>query len=867
MTENSDKLRAVVLAALMVFSVFAGTVALSGSAAAISGNNLTVGNNEAGEESYYQYNGTLADSVGTDTAVEEITLELPETTMTGAAVQDLSIAGSTVPEGNYSTSLTNSDSTLVITFTETQNVTNGNDIGLNVSNVDNAGSADTYTAELTLLDSSDTEIDSGTSDYTIVAPSTEDGALLFAGQEVNYNTNGDGYSNYILRSGDPDDDDSDQALRTLNAGEDGLISIDTESLDTGSYYITGDGNDVLEFEVIVQDFSAEFDDDSVGNTGDVANTTLEFSSDNRASQFDVNITEEDTALDDDELMDIFGSDGANGSGYTAVDADLDDDEDEDGIRLLNVGDGEEIETTFDDVDAGEYNFTFQVNDTEVSDSDSIEVTETDDGELSFNDSTITEEQGDIAAINVTFNEATDEGHLIIGDFADSGYQANISVVDDNDDGVVQVMFNTYTAGTADGAPIVWADGDDDEATLENRDADSQTIGDLLDTTNDGYQLATSTNTGTSSDAFTETLENPDELGTLFLEERSTDNITTWVAPDEVFDEYDDLDSASDVTEAIEGGYVTESNSLAEGDVAVFQVQASGLAGIIEDNTSDLLTFFQNEDSVPFNLEGPDRANQEQRTVDLSSTSSVDVITTNDNNVFIVMDTTDGGLEWQGDAGDVDDDTSLTANLTVTDNRLLDSDDADDDQTVETDFTSVEPDAEFDGDEPIEVPANEDATISGTTNVAPGTEVTVRVQSDEAEARFIKTNESVMVQPDGTFSAMFDFTDDATVDDTFEATIRDYGGDQVSIDGVVVEATNTSTSADTTTEGDTTTSEGTTTEGDTTTSEGTTTMGDETTSEEPATEGGETTTTTPGFTGVLALVALIGAALVALRRDN
>ncbi|ESP89867.1 hypothetical protein K933_01557 [Candidatus Halobonum tyrrellensis G22] len=720
---------------------------------------------------------------------------------------------------------------------------------------------------MTLLDSSDTEIDSGTSDYTIVAPSTEDGALLFAGQEVNYNTNGDGYSNYILRSGDPDDDDSDQALRTLNAGEDGLISIDTESLDTGSYYITGDGNDVLEFEVIVQDFSAEFDDDSVGNTGDVANTTLEFSSDNRASQFDVNITEEDTALDDDELMDIFGSDGANGSGYTAVDADLDDDEDEDGIRLLNVGDGEEIETTFDDVDAGEYNFTFQVNDTEVSDSDSIEVTETDDGELSFNDSTITEEQGDIAAINVTFNEATDEGHLIIGDFADSGYQANISVVDDNDDGVVQVMFNTYTAGTADGAPIVWADGDDDEATLENRDADSQTIGDLLDTTNDGYQLATSTNTGTSSDAFTETLENPDELGTLFLEERSTDNITTWVAPDEVFDEYDDLDSASDVTEAIEGGYVTESNSLAEGDVAVFQVQASGLAGIIEDNTSDLLTFFQNEDSVPFNLEGPDRANQEQRTVDLSSTSSVDVITTNDNNVFIVMDTTDGGLEWQGDAGDVDDDTSLTANLTVTDNRLLDSDDADDDQTVETDFTSVEPDAEFDGDEPIEVPANEDATISGTTNVAPGTEVTVRVQSDEAEARFIKTNESVMVQPDGTFSAMFDFTDDATVDDTFEATIRDYGGDQVSIDGVVVEATNTSTSADTTTEGDTTTSEGTTTEGDTTTSEGTTTMGDETTSEEPATEGGETTTTTPGFTGVLALVALIGAALVALRRDN
>jgi len=34
MTSNSDKLRSLILAALMVFSVFAGTVALSGSAAA-----------------------------------------------------------------------------------------------------------------------------------------------------------------------------------------------------------------------------------------------------------------------------------------------------------------------------------------------------------------------------------------------------------------------------------------------------------------------------------------------------------------------------------------------------------------------------------------------------------------------------------------------------------------------------------------------------------------------------------------------------------------------------------------------------------------------------------------------------------------
>jgi surface glycoprotein (TIGR04207 family) len=34
MTNNSDKLRSLILAALMVFSVFAGSIALTGSAAA-----------------------------------------------------------------------------------------------------------------------------------------------------------------------------------------------------------------------------------------------------------------------------------------------------------------------------------------------------------------------------------------------------------------------------------------------------------------------------------------------------------------------------------------------------------------------------------------------------------------------------------------------------------------------------------------------------------------------------------------------------------------------------------------------------------------------------------------------------------------
>ena len=854
MTGKSDQIRAVVLAALMVTSVFAGVVAFTGSAAALSNGTVNVGTTQTDTNTTYVVSATT-DGVATTSQVNSIEIQLGGTNLDNA---NLTADNVTVGDAQVA-DVSTSGSNVTIDVTDDSTSVGITDFRLDaLLSTPSAPGNYNVTATVSTANGDESAL---VGSYPVGL--TDNNSLLFSGQSVVYDTSGDGVSNYVLREGSPGDDEG--PVRTLP--DSGIITIDTASLDTGSYYIrAGNGDAVLSFEIIEQDFSAQFDDNTVGDDGQDANTTLEFSSDNRAEEFDVNVTVEDSNLDDSELLNIFGSDASVGNtsteGYNVSNVDLDEDQDQDGIRLYDVSDGEEIETTFDGVDTGEYNFTFSVTDADVEDSASIEVTETQAGTLAFNDSTLTEQQGDVASVNVSFNNDATEGTLLIGKAQESGYQANVTLEDGNDDGTVEVLFNTYAAGDQNNAGAVVQAGDsDDQVQL----ADQTNLSSILESTQNGYQLAVGPATG--SNRFNETLESPDELGTLFLEESSEGNMSTWTAPDGIIG---DVGNLGDVQSAIENGELTETETVAYGDVAVFRVQAGGLEGALQGQSlSDLLN--ETDNGVYFQVEeAGDSPNRESRTVALtgSSVDETELLVTEDNQHFIMVDTGDNGLTWNNSDEEVSSGTPLEANLTVTDNRLLD--DNDDETSYTTQFEHQEPDASFDED-PLEVPATQNATISGTTNIAPGSELTVRVQSTDSEARFIKTNESVVVTPNGTWNAAFDFTDDAAVGDEFEATIRNYGGDQVSVTGTVVEgnATNETDTPDgnetdvTTT--DETPTDGTPTDGeptDETPTDGEPTDGEPT--DETPTDGTETGT--PGFTAVLALVALIGAALIAIRRD-
>ncbi|QKY22256.1 PGF-CTERM sorting domain-containing protein (plasmid) [Halolamina sp. CBA1230] len=671
---------------------------------------------------------------------------------------------------------------------------------------------------------------------------TSDGAIVFSGENVVFDTAGDtGSDQYVLRSGSPDD--SNTAERTLNVQDNGLIVIDTGGLDTGSYYITNDGTNSadLSFEVIVQDFSASFATEEIGNIGAAGDTTVEFESDNRgAEDFGVFVTSEN--LDDDELADIFGVEN--------TDVDGDGDASDDGVRVENIGDGTEYGVSFADIDAGNYTFDFAVTDTTATASADIEVSDTSEGAASFaHTGSLNVPQGGVAEITIDLTGAASSGTLVVGDQSQDGYQANVSFEDNNDDGEVTVQFNTYLAGnaTADDSAIVSAAGEDDSAELTGQ-SELSAIAAQGD-----YTLAVST-AGSASQA----LDDPQELSTLFLAERSTDGMTMWTAPGNA-----DLDAnedgavtADDVSALIEAGAVTQDSSITMGDYAIHEISATGVEGLIsaEGGLAEAIA----DGSLDLTVEQTNQIqNRDPKTLNVTNSLNAIEVIDGDGAYYVLVDLESADFERNGEEVDLANGDEFEATFTVADDRLLNSESDDDHESVSATFDVESPSVEFDS-EPVEVAAAANQMIAGQTNQAPGTELTIRVRSVDTQPGFYHT-ETVTVGEDGNFAAEFDFSDQSA-GDTFTVSVRKAGSEQLNVEGEVVEQVGTATPTTTAEPTPTATAEPTSTG----TAEPTSTATAEPTDEPP--EEDTTTTTTPGFGVAVALVALLAAALLAGRRE-
>ncbi|RNJ27542.1 PGF-CTERM sorting domain-containing protein [Halosegnis longus] len=153
-------------------------------------------------------------------------------------------------------------------------------------------------------------------------------------------------------------------------------------------------------------------------------------------------------------------------------------------------------------------------------------------------------------------------------------------------------------------------------------------------------------------------------------------------------------------------------------------------------------------------------------------------------------------------------------------------------------------------------------ISGTTSIAAGSEITVRARAT-GDNSFLKTAD-VTVGEDGDFSGTFDFSDTSNATE-FTVSVPNEGvEDNAEVDGIVSDAAQMETPTPTPEPATDTP----TPEPDEGTDTPTATPGPAT---DTPTDGGDTTTETsgsqPGFGGAVAIVALAGAALIALRRDN
>jgi PGF-CTERM protein len=157
----------------------------------------------------------------------------------------------------------------------------------------------------------------------------------------------------------------------------------------------------------------------------------------------------------------------------------------------------------------------------------------------------------------------------------------------------------------------------------------------------------------------------------------------------------------------------------------------------------------------------------------------------------------------------------------------------------------------------------ESVISGESNVAPGSEVSLRVQSTDASSSFRQGND-INITEDGSFETQYDLSGQE-VGDEFDTNFRVEGSSTDSTNSVIVEEGTLSTAEPADEEEDTNETD---TDGGEDADDGEEPADD---GEEPADDGsaddGSTDDGTPGFGAVVALIALIGAALLAVRRQN
>ncbi|WP_232700841.1 BGTF surface domain-containing protein [Halobacterium wangiae] len=677
-----------------------------------------------------------------------------------------------------------------------------------------------------------------------------DGGIVFQGQSAAYDAfdaDGNYADNYTLY--ERIDGSTGSPVRELDA-EGGWVNASTSGLDTGTtYFISNDGqnptNADATFTIRQQDFSTSFATSSVANNAEV-DLTIE-STNRQNNAYDVYVTS--SGLDDSELVDVFANFGS-----TNVDVNGDDDVDGDGIQITVDAGGDVTEgADFTGIDAGEYSFDFDVTDTTASDSGSVNVTDAAEANSQFESITQTA-RGDIATVNVSLTSAT-QATVKLGSES-SGYLANVTVTDSNEDGYATFNINTYTMGNNTAANAsepgvafyTGAEGD----TVDSVDIGTE---DLENPIADGNYRAT-VRTGADSTA---TANDVSRLSIVPAD--GVTGQTVWTAPG---------GSVDDIADVLSDAPLSEDDSIAEGDYVIHEVTANGVFGVLQNastvnDTEALLNASANGElslSVE-QTEASTRQNRNAKTLNyteaLDNGNAVAVTDSANSTVYIVADLASvntesaTGIQWDQDVYNASVTLNAASNLVSANSTAAAEFSAD---SLETSLSMNE----------YEVESASNQTITAETTAADGTAFNVLIESIETPGDgFIKPDNGATAE-NGEINAQVDFSD-VEVDSTFSIDLEDADGSPVDdATGTVVESTGGTT---TTTADDTTT---TTTADDTTT----------TTTEEPD----DTTTTTagtggdtggddggddggsdggiPGFGMGIALVAILGAALLALR---
>ncbi len=824
-------------------------------------------------------------------------------------------------------------------------------------------------------------------------------STVYTGQE--FNTTVPDSSNYtagdsaylVEVSRDNGDIDGTSLIGTLNpeATDDSTFTnyeVDTTDLETGAEYgisntanyQSGNTEIVQTFSVISEGFSAEFDDSEVDGTDNAS--VIELDSDRQATDYNLTVSVDGPDSFDAEMIeDLFET--KNGTTGTVTDSDdlpLDhlgyDREDGDNINDIRDDDyvtlnldtlesngtvsGSDLQMNVSNLennaglpDAGEYEFEFIVSDTGATATDTVSISESDEG-ASFSEGAVTDTAGDIATFEFEL-EDTDETWVQIGD-EDSDFVEVLYVQADDEDEPVSISANTRLLGTDPGLDTEevydtenvdtiesgYHEAGPNGGTFQNVPDDAKLFGDDEGTSdsasNDYIDYITSDLSlsdeydsqltrplqptdyeiqigGTDIDTEDESVfdassggEATDQLASavLTLEQPTIGDITVHTAPSE---------SANDETEVSElVDAATVRDEVAIEDRLIVQVEATGLYGglvagadgdtaansdwdrLDDGVSSDVLYKFVEDTNESINFEvtaEESTGNQAPLKVNLEDGGDSDtfvVLDEENGQFFVVADTSSDSAFKNGDAPE--EDVSFNAELEYDadneDNRYEFATDqspapfgnADNAENYpylaqgETLSSSAQFDLaprsiDFDNvnvDDVLEAENIEDSEISGETNVAPGTDATIRVSSTEASSSF-RNGQDVNITEDGSVSAEFDFSDQ-DVEDQFQTEYRVSGSSVDSVDSMLVEE---GTLEDEAPEDDSSSDDSSSDDSSSDDSSSDDSSSDDSSSDDSASDDGESDDSsseeTPGFGAIVALVAVLGAALLATRRQN
>lgn len=375
----------------------------------------------------------------------------------------------------------------------------------------------------------------------------------------------------------------------------------------------------------------------------------------------------------------------------------------------------------------------------------------------------TAQRGDIVEIPVRGPSPGGYLTVTLGSRED-GYVSNVTVHDEDGDGSVTLLWNSYIA-----------DGDqrtDDENPWRAAGGDSVVAQNSLSSIADGPTHLITTGTYTLK-AREGRIQNgaasqpPEALNTLTLEARSTENIETWTAPAAAIDGSTDL---SDF-ESRAGDDLTIADEIAEGDVLVTSIEASGLEGVFRAQDGDDATakFYRavNNDIITLNhthlVDGATNRQTDTITVNSRETlGDVAMIPDYENDVYYVVHDTSAEERFQ--AG-----RSFRTQFTVESRFESEanfglvaptSSGEFEDEVVADEFDMVRPsiDISTTPQDLVEVQAEPRQAVSGTSTYAPGTVLEVRLQAKTgSSSQFIIGPEEITVQRDGTWQFIDDFS--------------------------------------------------------------------------------------------------------------